>query len=33
MTLLAISIVAAIMASIIAFGCLIQGNDYSEEEK
>lgn len=29
---LAISIVAAIMACIIAFGCLIQGNDYSEEE-
>ena len=32
MTLLAISIVAVIMAGIIAFGCLIQGNDYSEEE-
>lgn len=32
MTLLAISIVVAIMAGIIAFGCLIQGNDYSEEE-
>ena len=33
MTLLAISIVAAIMVGIIAFGCLIQGNDYSEEEE
>lgn len=32
MTLLAIFIVAAIMAGIIAFGCLIQGNDYNEEE-
>lgn len=32
MTLLAIFIVVAIMACIIAFGCLIQGNDYSEEE-
>ena len=32
MTLLEIGMVAAIMAGIIAFGCLIQGNDYSEEE-
>lgn len=32
MTLLAIGMVAAIMGTIIAFGCLIQGNDYSEEE-
>ena len=31
--LLEILIVVAIMAGIIAFGCLIQGNDYSEEEK
>ena len=33
MTLLDIGMVAAIMAGIIAFGCLIQGNDYSEEEE
>lgn len=33
MTLLEIGMVAAIMVAIIAFGCLIQGNDYSEEEK
>lgn len=32
MMLLAILMVAAIMAGIIAFGCLIQGNDYNEEE-
>ena len=32
MTLLAIGTVAAIMGAIVAFGCLIQGNDYSEEE-
>lgn len=30
---LAISIIAIIMASIIAFGCMIQGNDYNEEEE
>ena len=33
MTLLDIGMVAAIMEGIIAFGCLIQGNDYSEEEE
>lgn len=32
MTLLAIGMVAAIMAGIIAFGYLIQGNDYNKEE-
>ena len=32
MMLLEIGMVAAIMAVIIAFGCFIQGNDYSEEE-
>lgn len=32
MMLLAIIMVAAIMGSILVFGCLIQGNDYSEEE-
>ena len=32
MTLLAILMVAAIMAGLIAFGCLIQGNDDNEEE-
>ena len=29
----AIIMVAAIIVSIIAFGCLIQGNDYSDEEE
>lgn len=33
MMLLAIIMVAAIMGSILVFGCFIQGNDYSEEEK
>lgn len=32
MMLLAIIMVVAIMGAILAFGCLIQGNDYSEEE-
>lgn len=32
MMLLAIIMVAAIMGAILVFGCLIQGNDYSEEE-
>lgn len=32
MTLLEIGMVAAIMAGIIAFGCLVQGNDYNKEE-
>ena len=32
MTLLAIGIVAAFIGAILVFGCLIQGNDYSEEE-
>lgn len=32
MMFLAIGMVAVIMGAIIAFGCLIQGNDYSEEE-
>nr|DAO55444.1 MAG TPA: hypothetical protein [Bacteriophage sp.] len=32
MTLLAIGIVAAFIGTILVFGCLIQGNDYSEEE-
>lgn len=30
MMLLAIIMVAAIMGAFLAFGCLIQGNDYSE---
>lgn len=30
--MLAIIMVAAIMGTILAFGCLIQGNDYNEEE-
>lgn len=33
MTLLAIGIVAAIMGSILVFGCLVQGNDYNEDEE
>lgn len=33
MMLLAIIMVVAIMGAILAFGCLIQGNDYSEEEE
>lgn len=32
MMLLAIIMVAVIMGAILVFGCLIQGNDYSEEE-
>lgn len=32
MMLLAIIMVAAIMGSILVFGCIIQGNDYREEE-
>lgn len=32
MTLLAIGIVAAFIGTILVFACLIQGNDYSEEE-
>lgn len=32
MMLLAIIMVAVIKGAILAFGCLIQGNDYSEEE-
>ena len=31
--MLAIIMVAAIIVSIIVFGCIIQRNDYSEEEK
>ena len=31
--MLAIIMVAAIMGAILAFGCLIKGNDYSEEEE
>ena len=31
--MLSIIMVAAIIGSIIVFGCIIQGNDYSEEEK
>ena len=31
--MLAIIMVAAIIGSILVFGCIIQGNDYSEEEK
>lgn len=30
--MLAIIIVAAIIGSILVFGCIIQGNDYREEE-
>lgn len=30
--MLAIIMVAAIIVSILVFGCIIQGNDYSEEE-
>lgn len=33
MMLLAIIMVAAIMGAILEFVCLIQGNDYSEEEE
>ena len=32
MMLLAIIMVVAIMVAMLAFGCLIQGNDYNEEE-
>lgn len=32
MMLLAIIMVAAIMGAILAFGCLIQRNNYSKEE-
>lgn len=32
MMLLAIIMVAVIMGAILVFGCLIQGNDYDEEE-
>lgn len=31
--MLAIIMLAAIIVSIIVFGCIIQGNDYSEDEK
>lgn len=31
--MLAIIMVAAIIGSILVFDCIIQGNDYSEEEK
>ena len=31
--MLAIIMVAAIIVSIIVFGCIIQGNDYSDEEE
>lgn len=31
--MLAIIMVAAIIGSILVFGCIIQGNDYSEKEK
>lgn len=31
--MLAIIMVAVIIVSIIVFGCIIQRNDYSEEEK
>lgn len=31
--MIAIIMVAAITVSIIVFGCIIQRNDYSEEEK
>lgn len=33
MMLLAIIMVAAIMGAILAFGYLIQGNDYNKEEE
>ena len=33
MMLLAIIMVAAIMGSILVFDCIIQGNDYSDEEE
>ena len=33
MMLLAIIMVAAIMGAILALGCIIQGNDYSDEEE
>ena len=33
MMLLAIIMVASIMGAILAFGCIIQGNDYSDEEE
>lgn len=33
MMLLAIIMVAAIMGAILAFGCIIQGNDNSDEEE
>lgn len=33
MMLLAIIMVAAIMGSILVFGCIIQRNDYSDEEE
>lgn len=33
MTLLAIIMAAAIMGSILIFGCIIQRNDYSEKEE
>lgn len=32
MMLLAIIMAVAIMGSILVFGCIIQGNDYNEEE-
>lgn len=32
MMLLAIIMVAVIMGAILVFGCMIQGNDYDEEE-
>ena len=32
MMLLAIIMVVAIMGAMLAFDCLIQGNDYNEEE-
>lgn len=31
--MLVIIMVAAIIGSILVFGCIIQGNDYNEEEK
>lgn len=31
--MLAIIMVAAIIGSILVFDCIIQGNDYNEEEK
>ncbi len=33
MTLLAIGIVAAFIGAILVFGCLIQGNNYNEDEE